>query len=149
MSELASRQNAKKSMILSPEYRPSNDEPFMNPTQVEYFQRKLLQWRSELLDESTQTLQHLQEETSQEPDFADRASIETDRALKLRTRDRERKLITKIDAALKRIADGSYGYCEETGDAISLRRLEARPIATLSIDAQERHERREKIYRDG
>ena len=149
MSELVSRQNAKKSMILSPEYRPSNDEPFMNPVQVEYFQRKLLQWRSELLDESTQTLQHLQEETSQEPDFADRASIETDRALELRTRDRERKLITKIDAALKRIADGSYGYCEETGDAISLRRLEARPIATLSIDAQERHERREKIYRDG
>ncbi len=149
MSELASRQNAKKSMILSPEYRPSNDEPFMNPTQVEYFQRKLLQWRSELLDESTQTLQHLQEETSQEPDFADRASIETDRALELRTRDRERKLITKIDAALMRIEDGSYGYCEETGDPISLRRLEARPIATLSIDAQERHERREKIYRDG
>jgi DnaK suppressor protein len=149
MSELASRQNAKKSMILSPEYRPSNDEPFMNPVQVEYFQRKLLQWRSELLDESTQTLQHLQEETSQEPDFADRASIETDRALELRTRDRERKLITKIDAALKRIEDGSYGYCEETGDPISLRRLEARPIATLSIDAQERHERREKIYRDG
>ncbi|MEE8202502.1 MAG: RNA polymerase-binding protein DksA [Alphaproteobacteria bacterium] len=149
MSELASRQNAKKSMILSPEYRPSNDEPFMNPVQVEYFQRKLLQWRSELLDESTQTLQHLQEETSQEPDFADRASIETDRALELRTRDRERKLITKIDAALMRIEDGSYGYCEETGDPISLRRLEARPIATLSIDAQERHERREKIYRDG
>ncbi|MEE8533101.1 MAG: RNA polymerase-binding protein DksA [Alphaproteobacteria bacterium] len=149
MSELASRQNAKKSMILSPEYRPSNDEPFMNSVQVEYFQRKLLQWRSELLDESTQTLQHLQEETSQEPDFADRASIETDRALELRTRDRERKLITKIDAALMRIEDGSYGYCEETGDPISLRRLEARPIATLSIDAQERHERREKIYRDG
>ena len=149
MSELVSRQNAKKSMILSPEYRPSNDEPFMNPVQVEYFQRKLLQWRSELLDESTQTLQHLQEETSQEPDFADRASIETDRALELRTRDRERKLITKIDAALMRIEDGSYGYCEETGDPISLRRLEARPIATLSIDAQERHERREKIYRDG
>ena len=149
MSELVSRQNAKKSMILSPEYRPSNDEPFMNSVQVEYFQRKLLQWRSELLDESTQTLQHLQEETSQEPDFADRASIETDRALELRTRDRERKLITKIDAALMRIEDGSYGYCEETGDPISLRRLEARPIATLSIDAQERHERREKIYRDG
>ncbi len=149
MSELASRHNAKKSMILSPEYRPSKDEPFMNSVQVEYFQRKLLQWRSELLDESTQTLQHLQEETSQEPDFADRASIETDRALELRTRDRERKLITKIDAALMRIEDGSYGFCEETGDPISLRRLEARPIATLSIDAQERHERREKIYRDG
>ncbi len=148
MSELAPRQNAKKSNTLSPEYRPSNDEPFMNPMQVEYFQRRLLQWRSGLLEDSTQTLQHLQEETSQEPDFADRASIETDRALELRTRDRERKLISKIDAALERIENGSYGYCEETGDPISLRRLEARPIATLSIDAQERHERREKIYRD-
>ncbi|MFQ5957904.1 MAG: RNA polymerase-binding protein DksA [Alphaproteobacteria bacterium] len=120
----------------------------MSPMQIEYFRQKLLRWRVELLEESTQTLQHLQEESSQEPDFADRASIETDRALELRTRDRERKLIAKIDAALKRIEDGSYGYCEETGDPISLRRLEARPIATLGIDAQERHERRERIYRD-
>lgn len=120
----------------------------MNSMQTEYFRRKLLKWRAELLAESSQTLQHLQEETSQEPDIADRASVETDRALELRTRDRERKLIAKIDAALKRIEDGSYGYCEETGEPISLPRLEARPIATLSIDAQERHERREKTYRD-
>ncbi len=133
---------------MSPEYRPSNDEPFMNSIQVEYFRQKLLAWRAELIEESTQTLQHLQEEKSQESDFADRASIETDRALELRTRDRERKLIAKIDAALSRVEDGSYGYCEDTGDPISLQRLEARPIATLSIDAQERHERREKIYRD-
>lgn len=120
----------------------------MNSMQTEYFRRKLLKWRAELLAESSQTLQHLQQETSQEPDIADRASVETDRALELRTRDRERKLIAKIDAALKRIEDGSYGYCEETGEPISLPRLEARPIATLSIDAQERHERREKTYRD-
>ena len=130
------------------DYRPSGDEPFMNSSQLEYFRQKLLKWREELLADSTQTLLHLQEETSQEPDFADRASIETGRALELRTRDRERKLISKIDAALKRIEDGTYGYCEETGDPISLSRLEARPIATLGIDAQERHERREKVYRD-
>ena len=108
----------------------------------------LLRWREELCAESNQTLRHLQQETSQEPDFADRASIETDRALELRTRDRERKLIAKIDAALERIEDGTYGYCEDTGDPISLSRLEARPIATLGIDAQERHERREKVFRD-
>lgn len=120
----------------------------MNPMQTEYFRRKLLKWRAELLAESSQTLQNLQKDTSHEPDIADRASVEAGRALELRTRDRERKLIAKIDSALKRIEVGSYGYCEDTGEPISLRRLEARPIATLSIDAQERHERREKTHRD-
>ena len=119
----------------------------MNPKQLEYFRRKLLQWRAELRDESNQTLIHLQEDSGQAPDFADRATTETDRSIELRTRDRERKLIAKIDAALRRVEEGSYGFCEETGDPISLRRLEARPIATLGIDAQERHERREKVYR--
>ena len=130
------------------EYRPSNDEPFMNSRQLDYFRHKLLAWREELLADSSQTLQHLQQETAQESDFADRASTETDRAIELRTRDRERKLISKIDAALRRIEDGSYGFCESTGEPITLSRLEARPIATMSIDAQERHERREKVYRD-
>ena len=129
-------------------YKPGDGEAFMNGRQLEYFRRKLLDWRGELLQESSQTLQHLQEETEQEIDLADRASTETDRALELRTRDRERKLIAKIDAAIERIEDGTYGYCEETGEPISLKRLEARPIATLSIEAQERHERREKVYRD-
>jgi DnaK suppressor protein len=136
------------SPIPSPDYRPSEDEPFMNPQMTEYFRRKLLKWRSELLQESEETLQSLQEGGLQEADIADRASLETDRSLELRTRDRERKLISKIDAALSRIDDGSYGYCEETGEPISLKRLEARPIATLSLEAQERHERRERVYRD-
>jgi DnaK suppressor protein len=136
------------SPIPSPEYRPSEDEPFMNPQMTEYFRRKLLKWRSELLQESEETLQSLQEGGLQEADIADRASLETDRSLELRTRDRERKLISKIDAALLRIEDGSYGYCEETGDPISIRRLEARPIATLSLEAQERHERLERTHRD-
>ncbi len=135
------------SVTLPADDRPSENELVLNGNQLEHFRQRLLRWRDELLAESNHTLQHLQQETTQEPDFADRASIETDRAIELRTRDRERKLIAKIDAALQRIADGTYGYCEETGDTISLRRLEARPIATLSIDAQERHERREKIYR--
>ncbi len=130
------------------EYRPSKDEPFMSLRQLEYFRLKLLAWRGELLQESSQTLQHLQQETTQESDFADRASTETDRAIELRTRDRERKLISKIDSALRRIEDGSYGFCESSGEPISLNRLEARPIATLTIAAQERHERREKVYRD-
>ena len=133
---------------LPPGYRPSDAEPFMNPKQREYFRRRLLEWRDNLLKESDMTLQHLQEESLQEPDVADRASLETDRALELRTRDRARKLITKIDEALERIEDGSYGYCIETQEPISLRRLEARPIATLSIEAQERHERMEKLHRD-
>lgn len=134
--------------LLSPDYRPSETEPFMNPMQQEYFRQKLLAWKSELLKESTETLTHLQEESLSEPDIADRASLETDRALELRTRDRERKLISKIDEALVRIEDGTYGYCEETGEPIGIKRLEARPIATLSIEAQERHERMERTHRD-
>lgn len=134
--------------LLPPDYRPSEDEPFMNPMQQEYFRQKLVRWRAELLQESEETLQHLQEESLSEPDVADRASLETDRSLELRTRDRERKLITKIDEALRRLEDGSYGYCEETSEPISLRRLEARPIATLSVEAQERHERMERTHRD-
>jgi DnaK suppressor protein len=133
---------------LPPDYRPSEDEEFMNPLQLEYFRQKLLRWRAELLAESTETLQHLKEESLAEPDLTDRASLETERSIELRTRDRERKLISKIDAALLRIEDGSYGYCEETDEPISLRRLEARPIATLSLEAQERHERMERTHRD-
>ena len=133
---------------LKANYRPTESEPFMNPRMKEYFRRKLTAWKEDILRESNQTLQHLQEDTSQEPDIADRASTETDRALELRTRDRQRKLISKIDAAMKRIDDGSYGYCEETGEPISLKRLEARPIATLSLEAQERHERMERTHRD-
>ncbi|MBH64383.1 MAG: RNA polymerase-binding protein DksA [Alphaproteobacteria bacterium] len=129
-------------------YKPSDDEPFMNARQREYFRRKLLSWKDELVRESTQTLQHLQEDSLQEPDLADRASVESERSLELRTRDRERKLLSKIDNALERLEDGSYGYCEETGEPIGLSRLDARPIATLSIEAQERHEKRERTYRD-
>jgi DnaK suppressor protein len=135
-------------VTLPPDYVPSEDEPFMSDTMKEYFRQKLLRWRAELLRESDETLQHLQEGGLQEPDIADRASAEADRALELRTRDRERKLIAKIDAAIGRVADGSYGYCEETGEPISIRRLEARPIATLSIEAQERHERLERTHRE-
>ena len=134
--------------LLPPDYRPSDHEPFMNPMQQEYFRQKLLSWRIELLQESNETLLHLQEESLSEPDIADRASLETDRSLELRTRDRERKLIAKIDDALHRLEEGSYGFCEETNEPISLRRLEARPIATLSIEAQERHERMERTHRD-
>ena len=130
------------------DYRPSDDEPFMNDRQREYFQTKLLAWKDDILRESKETLVSLQEENQNHPDLADRASSETDRAIELRARDRQRKLIAKIDAALKRIEDGTYGYCEDTGEPISLRRLDARPIATLSIEAQERHERRERVYRD-
>lgn len=135
-------------VVLLDTYRPTDDEPFMNEKQKEYFRQKLLRWRDDILREAKQTLQHLQEENVNHPDLADRASSETDRAIELRARDRQRKLIAKIDAALERIEDGSYGYCVETGDPISLKRLEARPIATLSIEAQERHERRERVYRD-
>ena len=129
-------------------YRPSDKEPFMNERQREYFRAKLLAWREDILKEAKETLQHLQEVNQNHPDLADRASSETDRAIELRARDRQRKLIAKIDEALTRIDDGTYGYCEETGEPISLRRLEARPIATLSVEAQERHERRERVYRD-
>ncbi len=135
-------------VTLPPEYRPTDKEDFMNPLQREYFRHKLLGWRDELVRESSQTLHQLQEDNTAEADIADRASRETDRSLELRTRDRARKLISKIDEALQRIEDGTYGYCEETNEPISLKRLEARPIATLSIEAQERHERMEKTYRD-
>ncbi|QQS13226.1 MAG: RNA polymerase-binding protein DksA [Rhodospirillales bacterium] len=129
-------------------YRPSDKESFMNPMQQEYFRRKLLKWKEELLQESNQTLQNMTEESLAQPDLADRATAETDRALELRTRDRYRKLISKIDSALRRIDEDVYGYCEETGEPISLKRLEARPIATLSVEAQERHERMERTKRD-
>jgi DnaK suppressor protein len=129
-------------------YRPSDGEPFMNERQREYFRRKLLHWKQEILREAQDTLAALQSENENHPDLADRASSETDRAIELRARDRQRKLIAKIDAAMARIDDGTYGYCEETGEPISLRRLEARPIATLSLEAQERHERAERVHRD-
>jgi DnaK suppressor protein len=134
--------------VIEDGYKPSDDEPFMNERQKEYFRRKLILWRESILAESKETLAALQNESENHPDIADRASSETDRAIELRARDRQRKLIAKIEAALARIDDGSYGFCVETGDPISLRRLDARPIATLSVEAQERHERREKIYRD-
>lgn len=129
-------------------YRPTEDEVFMSERQRLYFRRKLIDWRDELLRESRETLSNLQSENENHPDIADRASSETDRAIELRARDRQRKLIAKINAALSRLDDGSYGFCEETGDPIGLRRLDARPIATLSVEAQERHERRERVYRD-
>ena len=129
-------------------YRPTDDEPFMNAKMREYFRRKLMRWRDELMRETGETINHLQEESLASPDLADRASSETDRALELRTRDRGRKLLAKIDDALERIEEGTYGYCEETEEPISIRRLEARPIATLSVEAQERHERIERTQRD-
>lgn len=134
--------------VIDETYRPSEDEPFMNDRQRDYFKRKLIQWREDILRESRDTLAALQSENENHPDLADRASSETDRAIELRARDRQRKLISKIEAALGRLDDGSYGYCEETGEPISLKRLDARPIATLSVEAQERHERRERVYRD-
>ena len=129
-------------------YRPSEDEPFMNERQRDYFRRKLVAWKDDILRESRETLAALQNENENHPDIADRASSETDRAIELRARDRQRKLISKIESAISRIEDGSYGFCESTGEPISLRRLDARPIATLSVEAQERHERRERVYRD-
>jgi DnaK suppressor protein len=135
-------------LVKTDDYRPSEDEEFMNERQLAYFKQKLLDWKDDILRESRETVSHLQKETENHPDLADRASSETDRALELRTRDRQRKLISKIDAALRRIEDGSYGYCEETGEPIGLARLAARPIATWSLEAQERHERRERVHRD-
>ncbi|MFI9650924.1 RNA polymerase-binding protein DksA [Guyparkeria halopsychrophila] len=129
-------------------YKPSEDEEYMNPMQLEYFRQKLMTWRDQLMTDSDSTINHLREENWQEPDINDRATLESDAALELRTRDRYRKLINKIDKALKRINDGDYGFCEETGDEIGLKRLEARPIATLTIEAQERHERLERVQRD-
>jgi DnaK suppressor protein len=133
---------------LPPDYQPSDDEEFMNPLQVEYFRQKLLHWRAELLAETSDPRQHLQEESLLKPDLTDRASLETERAIELRTRARERRLISKINEALNRLDDGTYGYCEETDEPIGIRRLEARPIAPLSIEAQKRHERMERTYRD-
>ena len=138
----------KAETFLPEDYRPAEDEPFMNERQLEYFRRKLLAWKAELLAESRETLEGLQDNSRNIPDVADRASEETDRAIELRTRDRQRKLFAKIDAALRRIEEGEYGYCEVTGDPISLKRLDARPIATMSLEAQEKHERREKVHRD-
>lgn len=135
-------------ITLSPDYKPSEDEEFMNPQQLEYFRQMLLNWRAQLVHEAGETLSDLNEGNLQQPDMADRASLETDHQLVLRTRDRERKLISKIDSALNRIEDGSYGYCQETDEPISLKRLMARPIADLSLEAQERHERLERTHRD-
>ncbi len=138
----------KQEVFLPDDYRPAEDEPFMNDRQTEYFRRKLLEWKQDLLADTRDTIEGLQDGTRNIPDVADRASEETDRALELRTRDRQRKLVAKIDSALRRIDEGEYGYCEVTGDPISLKRLDARPIATMSLEAQERHERREKVHRD-
>lgn len=145
----SSREGAKPSGIVLPDgYRPREDEPFMNPKQRAYFKAKLQTWKDDIIKQTRETLEGLHEDSTQHADLADRATSETDRALELRARDRQRKLVAKIDAALSRIEDGSYGYCEETGEPIGLRRLDARPIATLSVEAQERHEKRERIYRE-
>jgi len=138
----------KAEVFLPDDYRPAEDEPFMNERQLEYFRRKLVTWKQELLDQSAETIDNLQDSARNVPDLADRASEETDRALELRTRDRQRKLVAKIDAALRRIENGEYGYCEMSGEPISLKRLDARPIATMTLEAQEKHERREKVHRD-
>ena len=135
-------------IVLPADYRPTDDEPFMNPSQKEYFRTKLVTWKEEIIRQTRETIEGLTNGSSQHADLADRATSETDRALELRARDRQRKLVAKINAALARIEDGTYGFCEETGEPINLRRLDARPIATLSIEAQERHERRERVYRD-
>ena len=145
---MSSHKNGVAVLDKNKSYRPSDKEPFMNERQREYFRNKLLTWKEEILKEAKETLAHLQAESENHPDLADRASSETDRAIELRARDRQRKLIAKIDAALGRIEDGSYGYCEDTGEPIGLKRLDARPIATLSVEAQERHERRERVYRE-
>ena len=138
----------KAEIFLPDDYRPAEDEPFMNDRQLEYFRRKLLTWKQDLLNQSSETIDNLQDSARAVPDLADRASEETDRALELRTRDRQRKLVAKIDAALRRIENGEYGYCEVSGEPISLKRLDARPIATMTLEAQEKHERREKVHRD-
>jgi DnaK suppressor protein len=145
---MSSQKNGAAILDKTKSYRPTDKEPFMNERQRDYFRQKLLVWKDDILKEAKETLAHLQAESENHPDLADRASSETDRAIELRARDRQRKLIAKIEAALSRLEDGTYGYCEETGEPISLKRLEARPIATLSVEAQERHERRERIYRD-
>ena len=146
MRLMAEKTLMRANRTISEDYRPTEDEPFMSNRQCAYFRRKLLDWRNEILRSTKETLQHLHEESAQHPDIADRASTETERAVELRARDRQRKLIGKIDAALMRLNDGTYGYCEETGEPVSLKRLDARPITTLSVEAQERHERRERFY---
>ena len=138
----------KAEIFLPEDYRPAEDEPFMNERQLEYFRRKLLNWKAEIQSDSRDTVAGMKDTTRNIPDIADRASEETDRSIELRTRDRQRKLVSKIDSALRRIDEGEYGYCEITGEPISLKRLDARPIATMSLEAQERHERREKVHRD-
>jgi DnaK suppressor protein len=138
----------KAESFLPDDYCPAEDEPFMNERQLEYFRRKLVVWKQELMDQSAETVEALQDSGRNVPDIADRASEETDRALELRTRDRQRKLVSKIDAALRRIGNGDYGYCEVSGEPISLKRLDARPIATMTLEAQEKHERRERVHRD-
>lgn len=138
----------KEPLVLPPGYVPSDDEPFMNERQRAYFRNKLTSWKEDIIRQTRETLAGLHEDSTQHADIADRATSETDRALELRARDRQRKLVSKIDAALARIEDGTYGYCEETGEPIGLKRLDARPIATLSLEAQERHERRERVYRE-
>ncbi len=141
--------NAMKAQSFLPDdYRPAENEPFMNDRQLQYFRRKLVVWKQELLDQSAETLEGLQDSARAVPDIADRASEETDRALELRTRDRQRKLVSKIDAALRRIENGEFGYCEVSGEPISLKRLDARPIATMTLEAQEKHERRERVHRE-
>jgi DnaK suppressor protein len=147
-SGLQERAAMKAEIFLPDDYRPAEDEPFMNGRQLEYFRRKLIVWKQELMDQSAETIEGLQDSGRNVPDIADRASEETDRALELRTRDRQRKLVSKIDAALRRIENGEYGYCEVSGEQISLKRLDARPIATMTLEAQEKHERRERVHRD-
>jgi DnaK suppressor protein len=147
-SGLQENARMKAESFLADDYRPAEDEPFMNERQLEYFRRKLVVWKQELMDQSAETVESLQDSGRNVPDIADRASEETDRALELRTRDRQRKLVSKIDAALRRIENGEYGYCEVSGEPISLKRLDARPIATMTLEAQEKHERREKVHRE-
>jgi DnaK suppressor protein len=148
LETLEGRVFMKPEVFLADDYRPAEDEPFMNDRQLEYFKRKLLICKADLMSDSKDTIEGLQDGTRNIPDIADRASEETDRALELRTRDRQRKLVAKIDSALRRIDEEEYGYCEKTGDPISLRRLDARPIATMTLEAQEKHERKEKVHRD-
>ena len=148
LNELLGGQSMKQDKVFSEDYRPVKGESFMNDRQLEFFRRKLVNWKNDLMSDSKDTIEGLQDNTRNIPDIADRASEETDRALELRTRDRQRKLVSKIDAALRRIDEGEYGYCEMTGEPISLKRLDARPIATMTLEAQESHERREKVHRD-
>ena len=147
-NELLGGQSMKQDKVFSEDYRLVKGESFMNDRQLEFFRRKLVNWKNDLMSDSKDTIEGLQDNTRNIPDIADRASEETDRALELRTRDRQRKLVSKIDAALRRIDEGEYGYCEITGEPISLKRLDARPIATMTLEAQESHERREKVHRD-